>query len=521
MTTVDVLLFSDYTGIPFSRYAGAYRLATELRKHGYSVKVVEHFLLAGVETTLKIIEKFVGANTMIVGFSTTFLNAVQGYEHIDDTARFQYSGKEIHLPSLTKKYSSVVTMTPNGIAITNEDLILLKQHILIRAPKAKLVMGGTAAYYEERQPNIDVFVTGLADAAIIDLLRFIKGENPFLQYKLVANGNALLLDGDAIGSTFDFQNATIEYQADDYIRKDEPLTIETARGCIFKCKFCSYKFTGKHKLDFLKNPEVLYSEFMNNFDRFGTTRYIFADDTFNDSTTKIEQIAKTIQKLPFKIEYAAYIRHDLIHRFPEQADILKESGLSSAVFGIETMNYKSGKAIGKGLHPEKTKELLYWLRDEKGWKNRILTYSGFIVGLPHDTPETVQKWAGEILSPDFPLDSMMFTVLAIFPFRKNFSKSEFERDYQKYGYRFDEGPVHWRNDIWSRREAELLSSSLNETVNKQRRNKTPGFSALKFAQYGFTNEQVFNNSWVEIIRQFDLRAGVRQHADTYLSNILK
>ena len=43
----------------------------------------------------------------------------------------------------------------------------------------------------------------------------------------------------------------------------------------------------------------------------------------------------------------------------EQYQLLKDSGLASAHFGIETLNHQAGKAIGKGLHPDKVIEELY------------------------------------------------------------------------------------------------------------------------------------------------------------------
>lgn len=72
--TVDVLIFTGtYAGM--AKSAGAFRIATELRKQGYTVQVVDMFLhlsQKSVDRILQIIRKFVGPNTLWVGFSSTF-----------------------------------------------------------------------------------------------------------------------------------------------------------------------------------------------------------------------------------------------------------------------------------------------------------------------------------------------------------------------------------------------------------------------------------------------------------------
>lgn len=78
--TVDVLLFTGSVGA-LIKPAGAYRIATELRKNGYKVQVVDDFLhlCTAADKLWAIIDKFVGPNTLWVGFSTTFFVDVVEY----------------------------------------------------------------------------------------------------------------------------------------------------------------------------------------------------------------------------------------------------------------------------------------------------------------------------------------------------------------------------------------------------------------------------------------------------------
>ena len=72
----DAILFTgiDYM-IPF-KTAGAYHISAQLRKHGYSVKVIDNFtwLLKNRKDELfKYMDDHIGSNTLFVGFSTTFM----------------------------------------------------------------------------------------------------------------------------------------------------------------------------------------------------------------------------------------------------------------------------------------------------------------------------------------------------------------------------------------------------------------------------------------------------------------
>ena len=113
------------------------------------------------------------------------------------------------------------------------------------------------------------------------------------------------------------------------ILKGETLPIEVSRGCIFKCKFCAFPLNGKSKLDYLRDPILIKEELQYNYEKYGTTHYFLSDDTFNDSTTKVEQIHKVVTSLPFKIKFTTYLRLDLLHAHQEQISMLEEMGLAS------------------------------------------------------------------------------------------------------------------------------------------------------------------------------------------------
>jgi hypothetical protein len=154
-----------------------------------------------------------------------------------------------------------------------------------------------------------------------------------------------------------------------------------------------------------------------------------------------------LTSLPFKVTFRAYLRQDLIYAHKQEAHQLLESGLETAFFGIESLNYENLKLIGKGMRPEKTLQNLTWLRDTVGWKDNVTVIGSFILGLPHDTEENL-SWVPSVEALDFPLDHVRMMGLNITPFTtvKEYH-SEFDRNYKDYGYVFDDprNVYYWRN----------------------------------------------------------------------------
>jgi radical SAM superfamily enzyme YgiQ (UPF0313 family) len=289
---------------------------------------------------------------------------------------------------------------------------------------------------DEAQDLVD-FITGLG---LTVLIGGTKSRNELKNVKWI-HGNA----EEKLFKDFDFTNSKIVYQENDHIFQGEHLPLEIARGCIFKCKFCSYPLNGKGLWDFCKSPNTIKEELEYNFEKFGTTGYMFSDDTYNDSPEKVEQLYKVYQQLPFKIEFSSFARLDLIISRPDTLPILIDSGLKSVFFGIETLNHQSGKLIGKGMHPDKIKQGII---DIKAKYPQLLISTGFIAGLPYETAESLNATIDWL--EQSPIDSYSFQVLSLG------KRSELGQNYEKYGYKLDENG-HWYTDYLDHKTAYEIS----------------------------------------------------------------
>jgi radical SAM superfamily enzyme YgiQ (UPF0313 family) len=211
--------------------------------------------------------------------------------------------------------------------------------------------------------------------------------------------------------------------------------LETCRGCIFKCKFCSFELIGKNKnSNYIRQKEDIKQELIDNYEKWGSYKYMIADDTFNDNPIKVQMLYEISQEIDFDLEFWCFARVDLLHRRPEELEKMVKFGVKSIFFGIETLNETSSKIIGKGFSGERLKKYLLEIKN----KFPDLNVTGsFIVGLPKETKESVIEnitWAYE--SGAF--DSIGLNQLYI-PRKTDGAMSHsaniFSEDWEKYGYR--------------------------------------------------------------------------------------
>lgn len=443
--TVNAIIFTELmTAInPPSRSAGAYRIASEIRKAGYTCQVIDFFTKFTPDEMLKVMETYIGADSLIVGFSSTF------FEKYDPSARPKYATLQQRNEVYTGSY-------PYSQEVMVEWIAAMR----MINPAIKIVFGGiktnNLSYLLSLSPPGDAFAIGHCDRAIVEYMHFLEGKNPFFQFEKI-NDSQIAFHGSRNVGAFDFTESTIDWHHTDFLGAGEAVPIEIGRGCIFSCSFCSSPMTGKRKLEYVKKESVLRDEFLRNYYEFGITRYLYSDDTHNDSVEKLERLHHVVTSLPFELEYAAYLRLDLIHARKDTAVLLRESGARSVYFGIESLYHPAAKSIGKGLRPDRAKETLYWLHDTV-WKNEVGINAGFIVGLPNETPDTAEVWLNWLLDKSCPIDGYELNVLMLSKLAGSVWTSDFQRNAAAHGYSFDEHGS-WKNEFFTR-------ASANELVNK-------------------------------------------------------
>jgi len=409
------------------RSGGQYQLASWLRNFGYTVKVIDFCFKLEHNTLVTMAEKHIDENTLAFGFSSTFWNISLVNVNSLDVGGITWPDWIQHLRS-----------------------VLLKKY-----PKIKWILGGANAATPVLKENDWIRIYQFAEDETLALLDRLKGLN-------------------VKRSKFNIQNTIRRYSDDDFIEPYETLSIEISRGCIFKCKFCQFPLIGRKKGTNIRREEDIRNELIFNYEKYGTTKYYFSDDTFNENLDKVKMIHRISKDLPFKLEYIAYIRLDLIAANPEMITLLPESGLRSAFFGIETFQDEGAKAIGKGWNGKHAKQFLLELKQH--WQGKANFWIAMIVGLPGWSKEQEEIDLQWLIDNDMPC--WWHWALYINPINVENEKqftSEFEREYKKYGYEFNKPNnfVNWTNGNLDHEELINIAAEISSRTEKYK--KIAGF----------------------------------------------
>jgi hypothetical protein len=436
------------------RGIGPYRLRTAAQSAGYQSIVID-FLSEFLDNNIsdQLIQKYIDKDT-VVAISTTWLCSTPDASAsggISDMARSKIPGKDV------KVWFDFLKKLKN------------QSHLV--------VFGGANIYHflnEQHKNLVDFFIAGFGDRDIVHILDWANKKRLDLNFsqkdgfKIIKNNN-----------NFDIQDIKTRFLPDDYLSNSEVLPIEISRGCRFKCKFCYYPLNGRKKNDYIRAADDLYSEFMYNYEHFGTVKYRFLDDTYNESIEKLELVQSVIERLPFELEFESYIRHELLD--DRQLELLHLSGLKSAVLGIETLNKQSGESIGKGMAPGRTLDIVESLR-EKIPDCYIST--GIIIGLPYDSIDNLQ-WAYDLASRSDLFDKINWFPLAIRVKSDLFQLSELEENYASFGYSVQPSDTFKMYQHWVNRLGLTADQALNIAVELEQLSKSKGTSSTD-SRYALT-----------------------------------
>lgn len=467
--TYDVILFTDTPSADwFSRGYGAYRIASEIRQLGLSVLTVDFSSIIDWDTFTQIIDKSVGSNSVMVGFSSTWFP----YRHKNlSNPRYIVGFKSLQTDPAIDFDPNIHEWYRNSIAyqVSGGELERYTSYIKNINKNVKVVLGGAKAYEYVFEPSLDNVFVGYSENQIVDYLKSLTKIGPRRIFNKIINYDVKAQSGE-----FDFNKSITSYVETDCLHPEEVLTIEFSRGCIFNCSFCSYPHKNQDTRDYVKYKETIYNELMNNWSKWGVYKYVITDDTFNDYTEKLILINDVIQSLPFKPQFWAYIRMDLIARHPEQAQLVKDIGIKETYYGLETWDDSTGKAIRKG--GSRLKKIEGMRIAKECWKDQVYVVAGIVIGLPLDTTEGIADSVSWYTSEGYNyVDLFGYGSLTLRDFgdaQEYIVLSDIEKDMDGHGYSIpdpDNAPLEWtRSDsgnIKSKQQADELMKSSNAAVS--------------------------------------------------------
>jgi len=422
-----------------ARYAGTYVLKSQLINAGYKTIVLDWFrFLEDNKKFFSYFEKLIDENTLCVGISTTFLYPSFQNKKLSDASGFSNQSTITKIDKLTTAAYSLFLWEYTNEKLrewfSNLRLILDKYN-----PKAKIILGGARTTRILQMSHIapdnyaikdycDYVLCGMADNAIIALINKIKNEENIIP-SITRNGiNFILCDRDEWKS----DNKKVPHNfftKEDCFLPHNWAPLEVSRGCGFNCKYCYYetRYSSKRCINSLKE------ELIKNYNDFGIQGYNLTSDCFNDNRKWVGEWAEMVAKLPFKIEWASYVRIDPFHKYMDLMDEMLGSGYRAGFYGIETLCHEAGKFAGKGLDPERVKELLQILKNKGG--NEIWTTAYFIIGLPKETKESLDNSLEWLLQQKI-IDEIQTSILDVGPFIEELSGVVDFSDHSRYPEKF-------------------------------------------------------------------------------------
>jgi len=380
----------DLSGISYTsihRSAGSHRIASFLRQHEFDIEVVDFAPSWQFEEFQELIRSRMTPTMKFVGLGATF---------------------HMNTETLWRCFTWLKETYPDV-----------------------LLVSGSTDFYNLHLIPVDYLVVGYGELAI---LKILEGTAKYTEEVIDKEGNKRrTVHALKEYPAYPMRNLSIDYEKRDFPQPFESVTMETSRGCRFKCAFCTWPILGV-KDDHTRCSNDFRDNLMRNYDNYGIQRYSIADETFNDYSEKIIKYADVVESLPFKPNFGGYIRADLLHTRPQDIEHLARMRFNGHFYGVESFHRPSAAAIGKGMDPDKIKQAIldtkdYLIKHNGFYRGTI----GLIVGLPHETEETLnesKKWIDE----HWKTQNFRFSQLHLPSSHGNVKQSALSSTYEKQGY---------------------------------------------------------------------------------------
>lgn len=129
-----------------------------------------------------------------------------------------------------------------------------------------------------------------------------------------------------------------------YLRRGGFVSVQTKRGCPFKCSYCVYPFLEGRRYR-LRPPELVVDEIEMASRRGKLRDFFFVDSVFNDPRRHALAICREITRRALKIRWSAFCNPAGFDH--ELARAMKEAGCAGVEFGLDVASDKMLEALQK------------------------------------------------------------------------------------------------------------------------------------------------------------------------------
>jgi tRNA A37 methylthiotransferase MiaB len=189
---------------------------------------------------------------------------------------------------------------------------------------------------------------------------------------------------------------------------------DAGRGCPFSCSFCTIINVQGRKSRHRSADDI--ERLIRTHSAQGVKSFFITDDNFarnKNWESILDRIIELKRRDRLKINLIMQV-DTMCHKIPNFVDKAARAGCKKVFIGLESINPESLKGASKGQNriTEYRKMLQAWKRA------KVLTYAGYILGFPSDTPQSIERDI-KIIQRELPIDIMEFFMLTPLPGSKD------------------------------------------------------------------------------------------------------
>jgi radical SAM superfamily enzyme YgiQ (UPF0313 family) len=232
--------------------------------------------------------------------------------------------------------------------------VKLAERIRRMLPKAFIVIGGHDASRDPewfKQPLFDAIAVGDGEEVMPPLCdALVRGIDPATAPGLHVRSGEKWTESGHAPTRADLDSYPLparhlieRYAPHYYINMRKPLALlETARGCPFRCNFCSvWKF---HETTFReKSPARVVEELKT----ISAPNVFITDDIFWMNVRRGEEMARQIKAAGIRKYFTVQTRTDIICKFPHLIEMWKDCGNLAIFLGLESVTDEGLQAVNK------------------------------------------------------------------------------------------------------------------------------------------------------------------------------
>jgi lipid biosynthesis B12-binding/radical SAM protein len=255
-----------------------------------------------------------------------------------------------------------------------------------KVSKAKIILGGSGFSIMPEaildKVGADYGIVGEGESLILEFIEKIKNGSTF-KTKILRSSSSL--KGKDMPSAF-YDDRIMQF----YLKSGNIAAVQTKRGCIYKCIYCSYPILEGDKIRIRDAKEVVDDiEVLINKHK---AKYIFfTDSVFNDDQGNYLKVLEEMKFRRLNIPWTAFFKPGKIDT--RSLLLMKATGLKAAEIGADAPSDITLKGLGKSFL---FKDIIKF--NNTFAKHDIATAHYFMFGCPGETKETVIEGINNIKS---------------------------------------------------------------------------------------------------------------------------